>query len=305
MRIVLAGATGFLGRPLTQALASAGHDLTLLTRTPGKRRLPPSTRELAWVPDGSVGAWSSAVAECDAMVNLAGEPIAAGRWTAARKAAIRQSRIDATRSLVRALQTTPRRGRALVNASAVGYYGPHGDEVVTEADGPGSDFLSEVCTEWEGEALRAVSSGARVVLVRTGLVLEHDGGALKPAARPFRLGVGGPIGSGRQFWPWIHREDWLALVVWLLGNDSVEGPFNATAPVPVTNEEFSRSLARALHRPCLLRAPSFALRLAMGEMADALLLGGQRAVPKRALDAGFGFRHPRIDGAMAAIFREV
>ena len=210
-----------------------------------------------------------------------------------QKQQILDSRINATRSLVDAVRRIGRGTFTLINASAVGYYGPLGDELVTEDHSAGSDFLAGVCVAWEAEAGGAASA-ARVVCVRTGLVLDRDGGALPPMLPPFKFGAGGPVGSGRQYWPWIHRDDWIALVRWAIETSSVSGPVNATAPNPVTNAEFARALGRALHRPAFMPAPGFALRLMLGEMADALLLSGQRAIPAKARASGLPFPLSRI-----------
>ena len=299
MKIVLAGASGFLGRPLAERLAADGHQLVLLTRRP----MGDVAGQVAWQPDGTAGAWAGALDGADAVVNLAGESVAGGRWTAARQAALTESRLLSTRSLVAAMDRAAARPRVMVSSSAVGFYGPRGDEMVTEADGPGDDFLARLSVEWERAAQAAEAGGTRVVLLRTGLVLERDGGALKAMLPPFRLGVGGPLGSGDQYWPWIHRADWIALARFLLAHPTAHGPVNATAPDPATNEVFSRALARTIGRPCLFRAPAFALRLAMGEMADALLLKGQRVVPARAQEMGFQFQYSELDTALRAIFR--
>ena len=192
---------------------------------------------------------------------------------------------------------------AFVSGSAVGYYGPRGDEVATEDTAPGDDFLARVCVQWESEAARATTPRTRVVLVRTGLVLERDGGALPQMLPPFWIGAGGPVGSGRQYWPWIHRLDWIELVRWTIQTANVSGPINAVAPTPVTNAEFARTLGRVLRRPAFMTAPPFALRLLLGEMADALLLSGQRAVPAQAERLGFGFRYTRLEDALRAIFK--
>jgi uncharacterized protein (TIGR01777 family) len=258
-------------------------------------------RLVRWTPDGSQGSWGAEIAGADAVINLAGESIGAGRWTAARKQRILDSRVLATRSLVGAIQRSDRKPAVFVSGSAVGYYGPRGDELVTEADEPGSDFLASVCRAWEAEAL-AASPATRVVLLRTGLPLARDGGALQRMLPPFRMFVGGPLGSGRQHWPWIHRDDWVALVHWAIDASDVHGAVNASAPQPVTNQAFARALGRALHRPAVLPAPPFALRLLLGEMADALLLSGQRAIPAHAEQFGFRFRFPDLDGALRAIF---
>ncbi len=235
-------------------------------------------------------------------MNLAGESIAARRWSAAQKRRILESRLRATRALVRALAAAPPRPRTFVSASAVGYYGPLGDEVVTEAHPAGSDFLADVCRQWEAAALEA-GRAARVVCVRTGLVLDRRGGALPRMLPPFWIGAGGPLGSGRQYWPWIHLADWTALVRWAIETPDVSGPVNATAPEPVTNAEFARELGRVLHRPAVLPTPAFLLRLVLGEMADALLLSGQRAIPAKAQQLGFTFRYVQVGDALRAIFR--
>jgi hypothetical protein len=300
VRIVLAGATGFLGRPLVTRLLAAGHTAIVLTRRP---RGSPGFTEVAWSPDGTAGPWAGALHDADAVVNLAGESIAARRWTDARKAVISESRLLPTRSLAAAIAKASPRSRVLLSASGVGYYGPHGAEEITEATPPGTDFLGRLCVQWEGAAGEARSARTRVVTVRTGLVLARNGGALAPMLRPFRLGVGGPFGNGRQYWPWIHRDDWTRLVEFVLAQPGLEGPLNFTAPEPVTNEVFSRTLAQTLRRPCLFRVPAFALRLAMGELADGLLLSGQRAVPARAQSAGFRFQHENLEAALRAILQ--
>jgi hypothetical protein len=303
MKLVIAGGTGFLGRPLAATLARDGHQVVILTR--GVRRPPvPPDRGVtltSWSPDGTAGHWAAALDGAAAVINLAGESIAGGRWTAARKRRILDSRLLATRSLVAAIHQTAPPRPALISGSAVGYYGPRGDEVITEDSPPGDDFLARVCIQWEAEA-RAAAADTRVVYLRTGLVLERDGGALPKMLPPFWFGAGGPVGSGRQFWPWIHRRDWIDLVRVAI-ESRIAGPLNITAPQPVTNAEFARSLGKALRRPAVLPAPAFALRLMLGEMADALLLSGQRAVPARAETAGFAFTFKHLDGALAAIFR--
>ena len=239
-----------------------------------------------------------------AVVNLAGESIAARRWTAAQKNRILESRVRATRSLVEAIAKASVPPPVFVSGSAVGYYGPLGDEVSTEETRPGSDFLAQVCAAWEAEASRAATDRTRVVCIRTGLVLEKDGGALPKMLPPFWFGAGGPVGSGRQYWPWIHRDDWIALVKWAIATPAADGAINATAPTPETNRAFAQALGRAMHRPSLMPAPAFALRLLLGEMADALLLSGQRAVPAKAQRLGFTFKYSRLDDALREIFRD-
>ncbi len=206
-----------------------------------------------------------------------------------------------TRRLVDAMHAATRPPRVFVSGSGVGYYGPRGDELVTETTPAGGDFLAEVCVAWEAEARRAADR-TRVVCVRTGLVLERDGGALPQMLPPFRFGAGGPVGSGRQYWPWIHRADWVAMVRWAIASERVDGPLNAVAPAPVTNSAFAKALGRAMHRPAFMPAPAFALKLLLGEMADALLLSGQRAIPAKAERLGFTFQYRDLDAALAALF---
>jgi uncharacterized protein (TIGR01777 family) len=292
VRIVLAGGSGFLGRALADRFRRDGHTLVVLTRRPESGQ----SDHVAWTPDGTVGPWAAALAGADAIVNLAGEGIADKRWNDERKRALRDSRTLPTRSLVLAIQQMGTPPAVFVNGSAVGYYGPHGDDVVTESTPPGSDFLSTLCVAWEAEAEQA-STLTRVALVRTGLVLHPDGGALGGMLPPFRLGVGGPLGTGAQFMPWIHRDDWVALVVWLIANATARGAFNGSAPLPVTNREFTRALGKALHRPAFMPVPPFALRILLGEFADSLL-AGQRAIPSRAVEQGFTFRFADLDAAL-------
>jgi uncharacterized protein (TIGR01777 family) len=293
VRIVIAGGTGFLGRPLASALARHGHEVGILTRRAGD--LPAG--HVTWNPDGNSGAWASALDGVDAVVNLAGEPIAGGRWTSERKQILLQSRLLATRSLVQALSTVAARPRVFVSASGVGYYGARGDEEVGEDAPAGADFLAGVSAAWEAEATQAAEGGTRLVVLRNGLVLAPDGGALERLLLPFRLGLGGVLGDGRQYVPWIHRRDWVDLVRWSLISGGVHGTYNAAAPAPVTNRELTEELARALRRPHVFRLPAFALRVALGEMADTLLTG-QRAVPRRALEQGFHFRWPSLAPAL-------
>jgi hypothetical protein len=258
--------------------------------------------QAGWTATDEVTGWGHLVDQADAVVNLAGESIGDRRWSDARKQRLIDSRVVATRGIGRALQDASRRSRVLINASAVGYYGSRADEVLSESSAPGGDFLARVCIAWEDEARRAAAGDTRLALLRTGLVLDRQGGALARMLLPFRLGLGGPVGPGTQYWSWVHRADWVAMVRWLL-EGAHEGAFNLTAPAPVTNLDFSRALGQALGRPALLTAPAFALRLALGEMADALLLSSQRAVPQRAIDLGFRFAHVDLRSALDAILR--
>jgi hypothetical protein len=302
MKIVVAGGSGFLGRPLAAALARDGHHVVMLTRSSAPAPGGSPSRAVTWMPNGAVGPWAEEINGAAAVVNLAGESIAARRWTDAQKRRILDSRVQATRSLVAAIEQATTPPPVFISGSAVGYYGPLGDEIATEGTPAGSDFLARICVQWEAEAIRAASDRTRVTCVRTGVVLEKDGGALPQMLPPFKFGVGGPVGSGRQFWPWIHREDWIGLVRWAIETPTAAGAINVTAPTPVTSADFARALGRALHRPAFMPAPAFALRLLLGEMADALLLSGQRAVPARAERGGFRFRYAQVDDALRAIF---
>jgi uncharacterized protein (TIGR01777 family) len=301
MKIVIAGGSGFLGRPLAAALTAEGHDLVNLSRRAAAAGAGRS-RSVGWNPDGSSGPWAAEIEGAGAVVNLAGESIAGKRWSEEQKRRILDSRVRATRSLVAAIQAVRSPPPVLISGSAVGYYGPRGDEKIPEDTPPGTDFLANVCVQWEAEAARAATGATRVVCVRTGIVLERDGGALPQMLPPFRFGAGGPVGTGRQYWPWIHRADWIALVQWAIRSPAVIGPINATAPNPVTNAEFAKALGRAMHRPAFMPAPGFALKLMLGEMAEGLLLSGQRAVPEQPEQLGFAFRYPRLEEALAHLF---
>lgn len=302
MKVVIAGGSGFLGTALAGALAAEQHEVIVLTRA-ARHASAKGVRHVRWNPDGTAGDWTPALAGAAALINLAGESIAGGRWSEARKQHIESSRVLATRSLVKGITTLDSPPALFVSGSAVGYYGPRGDEIITEDAAAGGDFLARVCVVWEAEAERAASRGVRTVALRTGLVLARGGGALPRMLLPFRLGIGGPLASGQQFWPWIHIADWVGLVRWLINTPVVSGPVNATAPNPVTNAEFSRCLGRAMHRPALLPTPGFALRMLLGEMADSLLLSGQRAVPAKALAAHAPFRFSRLEDALSDLFR--
>ena len=308
MKLVVAGGSGFLGNALCWTWAEEEHDVRVLTRSlpagqaqhesgTGK----PGITRVGWNPDGQADGLARELDGAAVLINLAGESIARGRWTAARKQALRDSRLLATRSLVTALAQAANPPRTFISSSAVGYYGDRGSEPLTEESPPGEDFLALLCVEWEREALRAAGPDLRLVLLRTGIVLEKSGGALGTMLRPFRFFAGGPLASGRQYMPWVHRLDWIEMVRWIVDTPTVAGPVNVTAPHPVTNAEFSRALGRALHRPALMPAPRFALKIALGEMADAVL-SSQRALPGRPLANGYHFRYPEIDIAFRGIF---
>jgi uncharacterized protein len=301
MKIVIAGGSGFLGTALSRTLAAEGHDVAILTRlTSNRNPAPPRVSFVQWDPNGNIGPWAKAMEGATAIVNLAGESIAAKRWSAAQKQKLRESRLLATRSLTTAIRQAAGPPIAFISGSAVGYYGDRGDETLTEASPPGTDFLASLAKDWEAAASE-VASVTRVALVRTGIVLDRRGGALPKMLPPFQMFVGGPLGTGTQYMPWVHKDDWVRLVAWMIAAEGARGPLNATSPSPVTNAEFSRALGHALKRPSLLPAPAFALRLALGEMADALLLSGQRVLPVRATDLGFSFRYSNIDEALASV----
>ena len=291
MRIAITGASGFVGRRLLHALA--GHSLIVSSRNP-KTVLPPGVGLSVWDPEAGLPV-AEALASAEVVVHLAGEPVAQ-RWTAPVKRRIRDSRIDGTRRLVQALSRLERPPAALVCASAIGYYGSRGDEVLSEASGPGTGFLPEVCVAWEHEADGVIAFGMRVAKIRIGIVLDPGGGALARMLPPFRAGVGGPLGSGRQWMSWIHIEDLVALIVHAIEHP-VRGAVNATAPAPATNADFSRALGRVLHRPAVLPAPGFALKLVFGEMAE-VLLASQRVIPFAAEASGFRFAHPQLEPAL-------
>lgn len=298
MKIVIAGGSGFLGQPLAHSLLSRGHEVVVLTR--GRSRTDSGITYVTWNPDKELGAWHSTIDGADAVVNLAGAGIADQRWSASRKQVLRGSRVDATRALVAAMRSASVRPKVFLTGSAIGFYGPQPEDgpVLDESAPPGSDFLSTLAVDWEAEAHAASALGCRVIIIRTGVVLAREGGALQKLIPPFRFFVGGPIGSGRQVMSWIHRTDWVELVVWLLRHEQAAGVYNATAPEPATNAEFSRALGAALGRPSWLPVPGFALKLIVGEMAGPALLAGQRVVPHRTLDAGFTFQFPEITAAM-------
>jgi len=290
--ITLTGATGRLGSLLVEALTRRGDEVTVLTRDPEKARARPDA--IAWDP-GAGPAPAAALAGRDAVVHLAGEDIAQ-RWNEETLRRIRDSREQGTRNLVAGIREADPRPRALISASAVGYYGNR-PEPVDEDAGPGSDVLADVCVVWEREAQAAEELGLRVVRVRTGLVLDKDGGALEKMLPPFRLGAGGPVAGGRQYMPWIHIEDVVGIYLRAIDDEAWSGPVNATAPEPVTNAVFSKALGRALHRPAVAPVPGFAIRLLYGGMAK-LVLEGQNARPRRTLELGYAFRHPQLDEAL-------
>ena len=295
MRVTVTGATGRIGAGLVAALQARGDEVTVLSRSPDRARAALGTEAVAWRTEDEP-APAEALAGRDGVIHLAGEDVAQ-RWSDEAKRRIRTSRELGTRNLVAGLRAADPRPGVLVSASAVGWYGPRGDERVDEDTPAASDFLAEVCAVWEREAVAAEALGVRVVRVRTGVVLDKDGGALAKMLPFFRLGVGGPVAGGGQWMPWIHRDDLVALYLRALDDAAWTGAVNGTAPEPVTNKDFSRALGRALHRPAFAPVPGFAVRVLYGEMAD-IVVNGQRAVPKRTQALGFSFRHPQLDEAL-------
>jgi uncharacterized protein (TIGR01777 family) len=297
MRIVITGGSGLIGSALARELGSAGHEVVVLTRDPSRAgALPPGTRAVQWdgkTPQG----WGALLDEGTAVVHLAGDSVGEGRWTDEKKRRIRQSRVESGQAVLAAIREAKSRPPVLLQGSAVGYYGDCGDEVVEESHPAGTDFLAEVCVEWEASTAEVEALGVRRPVLRTGIVLSDQGGALPRMALPFRLMAGGPLGNGRQWFPWIHMADEVGAIRFLLEREDAAGPFNLSAPEPATNRDFSRALGRVLARPSFAPAPGFALRLLLGEMADALL-HGQRAVPRRLLDLGYVFRYPEAAGAL-------
>jgi len=298
MNILISGGTGLIGRALTRNLLADGHHVSILSRSPQKYAAAfPDAELLQW--DGrTADGWAHALAQANAVINLAGAGVADKRWTPARKRLILDSRINAGTAIVAAIEQSPRKPAVLIQSSAVGFYGENpGDTPLTEAAPAGDDFLAQVCVAWEASTAAVEALGVRRAVIRTGVVLAAKGGALPRMALPFRFFVGGRIGSGRQWTPWIHIADEVAAIRFLLENEAAHGTFNLSAPNPVTNAEFSRALGKALHRPALIPVPSLALKALFGEMAS-VLLGGQRAIPQNLQSLGFTFQYSDAAAAL-------
>ena len=298
MRIAITGATGLIGKSLCPRLQKEGKELVLFARnTRSAQSSFPGARVLEWdavagpPPVGSLDG-------VDAVVHLLGEGIADGRWSSSRKQAIRESRIEGTRNLVEGLRHSSGPPGLLVSGSAIGFYGSRGDEELDESSERGGGFLGDVCQAWEGQARAAEALGTRTVLLRTGIVLSPRGGALAKMLPPFRMFVGGALGSGKQWMSWIHIDDEVGLIRHILNSDELQGAVNATAPGPVTNSRFSKTLGRVLGRPSIFSVPGLALKLLMGEMAQELLLNGQKVLPRRALASGYSFKFPELEDAL-------
>lgn len=304
MKIAISGATGFVGSPLVKRLHKEGHRILVLTRNPNsaQRVFPPSVFEnleiIAYTP-GVSGAWQNAIAGCDAVVNLAGEPIAEERWTPERKQELLNSRKLSTQKIVEAIAKANPRPTVLVNASAIGYYGTSETATFDENSPPGQDFLSQICQEWEGEAGKVKDVGVRLVILRFGIVLGN-GGALGKMITPFKLFAGGPIGSGRQWFSWIHIDDIVSLIIQALTKQTMDGVYNATAPNPVRMNDLSTTMGEVMNRPSWLPVPSFALEAMLGDGAK-VVLEGQQVLPKHTLESGFQYQYTNLESALRQI----
>jgi len=305
MRILVSGSTGFLGTALVETLEGQGHTVARLVRPETSQKSAAGVRAESVLWDPVAGKFEAPGAEgADALIHLAGASIAGGRWNASRKKLLRTSRIDATRHLMGALAKLQRPPRVIVAASAIGYYGNRGDETLTEASAPGNDFPAGLCQEWEAETSRGAEFDARVVNLRFGIILAAHGGALPRMAMPFKFGAGGRLGDGRQWMSWLTLKEAVRIIQFALATSGLTGPVNAVGPNPVRNSEFTGVLAKTLHRPALFPAPAFALRLALGEMADALLLVSQKVAPSKLADSGYSFLQPSLEDALAEVFRK-
>lgn len=295
MHVFITGASGLIGQELKSLLQAGGHQVTGLTRSN-----PRPEMERKWDPQAE-NMDASVLEGCDVLVHLAGESIAEGRWNSEKKKRIRNSRVNSTALLARTIASMDQKPKAFVVASAIGYYGNRGDSVLTEESAPGEGFLADVCREWEAAADPAREADIRTVHVRTGIVLAKEGGALKAMLTPFKLGVAGDMGDGRQYWSWISLNDISRMFQFAVENDSVVGPINGTAPNPCTNHTFTKTLGKVLSRPTILPMPAFAARLVLGEMAEALILSSARVIPHKPTELGFAFNHPELEEALKSL----
>lgn len=307
MRVFVTGGTGLIGIRLIRHLRQREDQVVVLSRRPDAAQRVGVDCEVIVGDPVRAGSWQDQAAECDAIVNLAGESLLNQRWTEAFKAALRESRLKSTEHCAQAIARNPKRSdgtaRVFVSSSAVGFYGPHGDEAIDESSPAGSDFLADLCVAWENATETARAAGVRVVLARTGVVLDKRGGALQKMLLPFKLFAGGPVGSGKQFMPWIHHADETGLLAFALDTQAAIGPMNLTAPHPATNKEFGRALGRALGRPAFVWTPGFMLKLLMGPGADVVLTGA-KVLPKKALEWGYQFKFPNLDSALADVLKD-
>lgn len=300
MRIILAGGTGFIGQELVRVLNQNGHQVILLTRKFSPQSKNPLLTHAQW--DGkTLSSWAQFFEGADAVINLCGEPVAGKRWNERQKNLILSGRLEATHAICEAISKAVKKPEVLINASGAGYYGNRPDEMLSESAPSGKGFLAQTCVTWELAAKRAESLGVRVVMLRIGMVLANDGGALEKLLPPFYFYAGGPLGSGKQGLPWIHRDDVAGIILHLLLHREISGPVNTVAPEMVTNEQFSKVLGKILHRPARLKTPAWTLKLILGEMAEELLLSGQKTVPAKLLRAGYQFKYPELEPALRAI----
>lgn len=307
MRVFLTGGTGLVGTRIVKKLVERGDQPVVLTRNANKaQKTFGSGVEIVEGNPKEAGEWVHIASGCEGAINLAGANLFDKRWNDSFKQEMRESRLLTTEHLVQAMAAQPSatgKAKALVSTSAIGYYGPQEEEELTEDNPPGSDYMAKLCLDWEKQAMEASEKGVRVTLPRVGIVLDKEGGALATLWTPFKLGIGGKVGSGKQWMSWIHHEDLTNLYLFLLDNENAQGPYNATAPNPVRNKEFTKALGRAMKRPTILPVPAFMLRLALGEVAD-VVAKGQRVLPKKALDQGFSFQFPQIEEALLDIVRK-
>lgn len=303
MKILVAGGTGFIGKPLLAQLNQEGYEIVLLTRN--KSSVPPSLQKIAAAESWdakSPAPWEKEMDDAEAVINLVGEPIANKRWSASQKEKLVKSRIEAARALIHAMQNAPRKPKVFINASAVGYYGNVAEGELTEDCPKGEGFLADTCGEWEGEAQKARELGVRTVLLRIGIVLDQRGGALAKMLFPFQCFMGGPLGSGKQWVSWIYIQDVIGIILFALKNESLSGPVNAVSPAPVRMKEFCAELGKAIHRPSWIPVPAFILKILLGEMSE-MLLGGQKVIPQKLLNSGYPFGFSKLDQAFQAALK--
>ena len=296
MNILVPGGTGLIGNAFTETLVAEGNQVWVLSRNPEKARTPMGVKVFRWDGQTQQG-WNHLLEQADAVVNLSGENLAASAWTAERKRLILASRVETGQAIVAALKNTSSKPKVLMQASAIGYYGPGDDRILDETSPTGQDFLAQICDQWEASTQSVEELSIRRVVIRTGLVQTAQGGMLPRLVLPFRLFVGGPLGNGQQWWPWIHLRDQVDAMVFLLKNPAAQGAFNLTAPGPVRMTEFGKTLGKVLHRPYWLPVPAFGLKLLLGEMSK-IVLEGQRAVPRRLLELGYHFRFAQLEPAL-------
>lgn len=299
MRVIITGGTGLIGTALTKSLSSDGHEIIILTRNPRQNVGQPNVRQVKWDASTADG-WGHLADGADAIINLAGENLADGRWTEERKKRIYTSRINAGKAVVEAISAASTKPKVLIQSSGIDFYPQHPDKIVTEADGPGTGFLPQICFDWEASTAPVEAMGVRRAVIRSGIVLSNDGGAWPRIVLPFKFFAGGPIGSGKQYWSWIHIDDEVNAIRYLIDNPQASGVFNFTSPQPLTNKDFAATIGRVMGRPSLFPVPAFALQIAFGEMAE-LLLGSHRAMPQRLQELGYTFKYPTAEEAFRAL----